>query len=384
MSMPPGVAISPSPSTIAVPAPSTTSIAVHRVGVAGPADRGDAPAADADRGLADAEHRIEEQPVGDDQIHGAAAVAAACRVPSRAVLPKPVSSSSPGALSSRVDLDHQAGVAEADPVTCRRAVDGGVVGSVHAHGSPRHRGSPARAPVAAPPRAAPGASRAPSTRPPKPTRPPLTAERHQLDTACGCRARSAPTSPAGSARAPAVGGGAVEPQSRVRLEEVEVRGHGDRHRRRRSRRRAPSDVAGRRRHGGGRTSRGAGGVRPSAPRSGRGARPAAAVVEERLDLDAARSGRRRRRGRRPAPSTLRRRLAPGLGQGRAVAGGLADLVGDHRHRLGQVEPQAAGPATTRSSAAWKRTRRSISRGVSLMASNCIDVECDHDVGKRDR
>ncbi len=100
--------------------------AVHRVRVAGPADRGHAAAGDADARPPDAEHRVEQQAAGDRDVHAAAAGAHAQAVAHRAAPAGEQLVRAADVVGLR--LDDQAGVAEL-----------------------RHRGSPAR--VRAPGRA---------------------------------------------------------------------------------------------------------------------------------------------------------------------------------------------------------------------------------------
>ena len=101
--------------------------AVLHVGVAGPADAADATLADADRHLADATGRVDDDDVGD---HDVARVAHRRRLQQQAVasgLGEAGEELVAALLRVVLDLDDQAGVAEAHTIADRRAVDRGVV-----------------------------------------------------------------------------------------------------------------------------------------------------------------------------------------------------------------------------------------------------------------
>ena len=145
--------------------------------------------------------------------------------PSRAVLPKPGSTSLPQRVVG-LDLDHQRGVAEAHARgrarTCGRRRPG--------------RAGSSRVPVAAGMRArrsavsrAPGASSGPSTRPAKPiaTRSPAMGTRSTSRRST--RKRQAHRGARREVEPPPVGRRAVEAQARVGLEEVEGERDADRH-----------------------------------------------------------------------------------------------------------------------------------------------------------
>ena len=187
---------------------------------------------------------------------------------------------------------------------------------------------------------APGASSGPSTRPAKPmaTRsPPIGASATRRVPPGSKRTEE----PAGHGQVHAVGGGPVEAQPRVDLEEVEVRGDRDR-------------------HGGGvghlELDRSAGGAPPGRGSSGqRGAGAVQRAGPERLATTASRVPSSKTASTctsvharpRPAARPRPRARATGLdrlGQPGAVPGRLADGVGDQRVGLGDVQPQAAGPA----------------------------------------
>ena len=105
--------------------------AIHDVGVARPADRDDATVGDADRGLAHAEDRIDDEHLRDGDLDGV----------ERGLRHQPVTRGLGEAAEHLVaallvvglDLDHEAGVAEAHAVADGRAVDAGVCLRVEAH-----------------------------------------------------------------------------------------------------------------------------------------------------------------------------------------------------------------------------------------------------------
>ncbi len=136
MSTAPAVAMSPSPETMAVPVPHHDVHAVEGVGVAGPAHRRDPPGTDADRDLAHAQHRVDDDDVADHHVAGLAdrrglqvqAVAGRLAEAREELVAGP--------LRVALDLDHEAGVAEPDAVARPRTVRGDVSPgeSVVAHG----------------------------------------------------------------------------------------------------------------------------------------------------------------------------------------------------------------------------------------------------------
>ena len=107
--------------------------AVHGVGVARAADRDDPPAGDPEARVADAEHRIGEQPADDRQLDAAALGAHAEAVAHRVAEAR----QDPVRPAGVVGLGHQPEVGVGEPDGARL----------------RHRGSPARAPAPALPRA---------------------------------------------------------------------------------------------------------------------------------------------------------------------------------------------------------------------------------------
>ena len=107
---------------------------VHRVGVAGTPDGDDAAVRDADARAAHAEHRIEQQDVGDRERD-----AAALGAHREAVAHRAAHAGGDAARVVALGLDREAGVAEGHAVV-------------------RHRGTPARAPAASARSRAPGAS----------------------------------------------------------------------------------------------------------------------------------------------------------------------------------------------------------------------------------
>ena len=107
--------------------------AVHRVGVAGAADRGDAAVADADRGLADAEDRVDDDDVRDHEV--ARAGHGLRHQPVAAGLAEAHQQLVAGPRGVVLDPDLQPGVAEADAVAGGGAV-GARVGVAVEHQAP--------------------------------------------------------------------------------------------------------------------------------------------------------------------------------------------------------------------------------------------------------
>ena len=127
VSIAPAVAIRPSPETMAVPVPTTTSTPSIMSGLPARPDAADASVANADRDLADATGRIDDHDVGDHDIarvaHGGGLQQqpVACRLgESGEELVAPL-------LGVVLDLDDQSGVAEANSIAHRGAMDRGVV-----------------------------------------------------------------------------------------------------------------------------------------------------------------------------------------------------------------------------------------------------------------
>ena len=105
--------------------------AIHDVGVAGAADRDNAPSGDADGGLAYAEDRVDHEYLGDGNFDG---IKRGLRHQSVACgLRKAAEYLVAALLVVGLDLDHEARVAEADAVADGRAVDAGVGLRVEAH-----------------------------------------------------------------------------------------------------------------------------------------------------------------------------------------------------------------------------------------------------------
>ena len=129
VSKPPAVRILPSPAITSVPGPTTIVTPGLDVGIAGLADGVDEPVLEADVGLDDPPV-IEDHGVGDDGVDGAASAR-------RLGLPHAVADHLAAAElhlfavggEILLDLDHELGVGEAQPVACGRTEHLGVVGA---------------------------------------------------------------------------------------------------------------------------------------------------------------------------------------------------------------------------------------------------------------
>ena len=181
--------------------------AVHRVRVAGAADRDDAPVAHAEARATHAEHRVGDQPADDRELDAAALGAHAEPVAHRVA----EAGQDPVGPARLVGLGHEPEVGVGEPDGPAQA--------------PRYPRS--RAQRRAPPRSRPSASSGPSARPawPRITRAPPNGSEQDLAR----DARVEEDLRAGRDREPhAPGRGAVEAQRAVDLEEVEVRRDADR------------------------------------------------------------------------------------------------------------------------------------------------------------
>ena len=113
--------------------------AVHRLRIAGLADRADAPVADADVGLHHALHRVDDRHVGDDEVGRPAGIRQP--VVHAHAFAQALASAEDDFVAVRaaqvaLDLDEQPGVAEADAVAGRGAVQADVlVAGNGGHGS---------------------------------------------------------------------------------------------------------------------------------------------------------------------------------------------------------------------------------------------------------
>ncbi len=148
--------------------------AVHDVRVAGLADGRDPPATHADIRLDDAQERIHDHHVGDDQVQRPLRVGDAGRLCHAVAdgLAAPEDGLIPIAGQVALDLAHQLRVREPETVTRRGPVERGVPGAVDPHASVS---KPCSVSACANASRAPGASSAPRTNPwpPVQTRPPV-------------------------------------------------------------------------------------------------------------------------------------------------------------------------------------------------------------------
>ena len=285
--------------------------AVLDVRVAGAAHPDDAAVGDADRGLADAEDGVEQQDAQHDEVEGAVAGRA---VGDQRALAGGLAAAAEHLLAGLgvvgVDLHPQVGVAEADAVAGRRAVEPGVRGAVEG----AHRAAPPRRTAVAA-RVAPASTRS--------AVPAAMSRRRRAGSGCR-RVVDLDAEPA------------VEPVER------DVRGDPDRL----VALVVQADPAAGPargeldRPGGGADGAGAlGRRRPERPVDVHEGR---AVREERLDLHG-RHGRGDALEQLVGPDDLVR--APDdLVEVVTVPGELADLVAHQRDRLGRPEPGAAGEA----------------------------------------
>ena len=301
----------------AVAVSSTTSIAVHRVGVAGAADGDDPPAGDAEARAAHAEHGVGDEPADDRDLHPAAlrahAEPVAHRVAEAGEDAVRAAASSPSGTSHRSLSPSRRRRAQAPryprsraqrqrrlarAVGVQRAVDEAAVPAHDARAAERARAAR---------RAARPGRRTTFTPAAIASRSPQAAARSKRSARLTSKKWKCDVTPTGTSPSLTTSSGVARPSSH-----------------------SSGDLRGRRRR--------------VARRSGRAARRRRLPSrEQRLDLDPAAPRSRRPRARRRRPEHARSR-APRRPRRSAVARGLAHLVGDQRDRLGLRRAAARGRA----------------------------------------